>query len=110
MDYNVDDLLKRINELEAELKSLKKYGLVWDKENTKEDVVLKCEKSITILIQDESKKILCGEDNNILIEGDNYHALTALNMIDKESIDVIYIDIKTPRLIQFNYSSADFAA
>ena len=92
MKYSSEELLKRIKELEAELKSLKKYGLVWDKEHTKEDVVLKCEKSIPILVQDDSKKLLFGEDNNILIEGDNYHALTALNMIGKESVDVIYID------------------
>ena len=43
--------------------------------------------------QDKSKKTICGNgNNNILIEGDNYHALTALNFIAKESIDVIYID------------------
>lgn len=29
---------------------------------------------------------------------------------DNESYDCLYHDIKTPRLIQFNYSSADFAA
>lgn len=91
-EYNIEQLLKKINELETELKTSKKYGLVWDKENTKEDVVIKCEKNIPILEQDKSKKIICGEDNNILIEGDNYHALTSLNFIVKESIDVIYID------------------
>ena len=36
-EFNIDELLKHINELEAELKSAKKYGLVWDKENTKLD-------------------------------------------------------------------------
>lgn len=91
-EYNIEQLLKRINELETELKTSKKYGLVWDKENTKEDVVIKCEKNIPILDQDKSKKIICGNDNNILIEGDNYHVLTALNFIKKGSIDFIYID------------------
>ena len=91
-EYNIEQLLKKINVLESELKASKKYGLVWDKENTKEAVVIKCEKNIPILEQDKSKKIICGEDNNILIEGDNYHALTSLNFIVKESIDVIYID------------------
>ena len=92
-EYNVEQLLKKINELEAELKTSKKYGLVWDKENTKEDVVIQCENNIPILEQDKSKKTICGNgNNNILIEGDNYHALTALNFIAKESIDVIYID------------------
>lgn len=35
--------------------------------------------------------------------------LTRLAIIDKKSVNKVY-DIKTPRLIQFNYSSADFAA
>lgn len=91
-EYNIEQLLKKINELETELKASRKYGLVWDKENTKEDVVIQCEKNIPILEQDKSKKIICGKDNNILIEGDNYHVLTALNFIKKGSIDFIYID------------------
>lgn len=91
-EYNIEQLLKKINELETELKTSKKYGLVWDKENTKEDVVIKCEKNIPILEQDKSKKIIFGDDNNIIIEGDNYHALTSLNFIAKESVDIVYID------------------
>ncbi len=31
-------------------------------------------------------------EDNILIEGDNYHALTVLSYTHKEKIDVIYID------------------
>ena len=45
-----------------------------------------------------------------LIEADNYHALQLLEYLYAGKVDCIYIDIKTPRLIQFNYSSADFAA
>ena len=44
-----------------------------------------------------------------LIEADNYHALQLLEYLYAEKVDCIYIDIKTPRLIQFNYFSADFA-
>ena len=91
-EYNIEQLLKKINELETELKTQKKYGLVWDKEHTKEDVAIQCEKNIPILEEDKTYKIAFGGENNILIEGDNYHALTALNFIAKESIDVIYID------------------
>lgn len=91
-ENTIDQLQKRISELEAELKATKKYGLVWDKENTKEEVVLKCEKNIPILENDESRKIVLGGDNNILIEGDNYHSLVCLNMIYKGMIDIIYID------------------
>ena len=88
-----EDLEKRIIELESKLKFLNKYGLVWDKEDTKEDVVLHCENNIPLLVQEEDKKIICNEgENNILIEGDNYHALTALNFVAKETIDIIYID------------------
>ena len=53
-----EQLEKRIAELEYELKATKKYGLVWDKENIKEEVVQKCEKDIPVLVQDKSKKIL----------------------------------------------------
>ena len=45
-----------------------------------------------------------------LIEADNYHALQLLECLYAGKADCIYIDMKTPRLIQFNYFSADFAA
>lgn len=92
MEYEIEKLLKQITELESELKTAKKYGLVWDKENTKEEVVLRCEKDIPVLVADSKKKIVLGKDNNILIEGDNYHVLTSLNFVAKDSIDLIYID------------------
>lgn len=92
MDYEIEKLLKEISELEAELKTAKKYGLVWDKENTKEDVVFQCEEYIPVLTEDKKKKICLGKTNNLLIEGDNYHSLTSLNFVEKNSIDVIYID------------------
>lgn len=88
-----EQLEMQIADLEYELKSLKKYGLIWDKDNTKEDVTLKCEKNIPILIQDASRRIVTYKgENNILIEGDNYHILVSLNLTMKESIDIIYID------------------
>ena len=45
-----------------------------------------------------------------LIEADNYHALQLLEYLYAGEVDCIYIDIKTPRLIQFNYSYSHFAA
>lgn len=87
-----EELIKIIDELEIDIKNTKKYGLVWDKENTKEKVVLDCENNIPILKFDDSKKIVLGTNNNVLIEGDNFHALTSLSFVLKESIDVIYID------------------
>ncbi len=70
--YDKADLLKVIAKQEKELK-IKKYGL---------DRL--CLIAKTIRTNDS--------DDNILIEGDNYHALTVLNYTHKENIDVIYID------------------
>lgn len=50
------------------------------------------------------------DTQNMLIHGDNLLALKALESKFAGQVKCIYIDIKTPRLIQFNYSSADFAA
>ena len=50
------------------------------------------------------------DTENMLIHGDNLLALKALESKYEGLVKFIYIDIKTPRLIQFNYSSADFAA
>ena len=47
---------------------------------------------------------------NMIIHGDNLEALKSLLPQYEGRVKCIYIDIKTPRLIQFNYSSADFAA
>ena len=47
---------------------------------------------------------------NLYIEGDNLEVLKLLQETYLGKIKMIYIDIKTPRLIQFNFSSADFAA
>lgn len=47
---------------------------------------------------------------NLYIEGDNLEVLKLLQESYLSRVKMIYIDMKTPRLIQFNYSSADFAA
>jgi adenine-specific DNA-methyltransferase len=69
-----------------------KYGLVWDAEKVPEQVVVDCNKLIPVLKEEENKKIDNGGEDNILIEGDNFHSLSVLNYTHKESIDVIYID------------------
>jgi len=90
--YDKYELLKIITRLEKELKT-KKYGLVWDSEKEPEQVVLDCENNLPILKRIKTKEIKTNDnDDNILIEGDNYHALTVLNYTHKEKIDVIYID------------------
>lgn len=47
---------------------------------------------------------------NLYIEGDNLEVLKLLQETYLGKVKMIYIDIKTPGLIQFNYSSADLAA
>ena len=91
-ELNIDELLRKINELEAELKTAKKYGLVWDKEHTQEEVVEQCQTLIPVLKPISEKNISNGGQNNIIIEGDNFHSLSALNFVLKNQIDIIYID------------------
>lgn len=77
-----------------EIRSKKKYGLVWDVESTKEHFEINSQDSIPILEEDKEKQIVtdCNKPINILIEGDNYHSLTVLYYSHKEKVDLIYID------------------
>ena len=88
--WSKEELIKRIHELEKR----KKYGLVWDEEREPEQVVLKCKKELPVLKEVKEKEIKNDPDKptHILIEGDNYHALSVLNYTHEKSIDVIYID------------------
>jgi len=92
------EYLDRIAELEKQLKrthhKIKKdtYGLHWlDVPEAFEDDV---ENKLPILKEVKEKAIVNddGKPTHILIEGDNYHALTCLNYTHKGKIDVIYID------------------
>lgn len=87
-----DELLKLVAKQDAEL-DLKSFGLVWDREKEPEQVVLDCENNLPILERIKTKEIKTNEnDDNIFIQGDNYHALTVLNYTHKGKIDFIYID------------------
>jgi len=82
-------------ELVRELKKIakqKKYGILW--EDKPEQVAILCKEKLPILAEDKGKEIKTDETKpvNILIEGDNYHALSVLNYTHKGKIDVIYID------------------
>jgi adenine-specific DNA-methyltransferase len=89
-DWSKEDLIKRIEALEKR----KKYGLVWDEERTKEKFEADAEGKLPVLKEIKSKEIKTDPDKptHILIEGDNYHALSVLNYTHEKSIDVIYID------------------
>lgn len=91
-------LQKRIRELEKEVAHLhsqikhQQYGLVWldvpeafDEESENKIPIL--EEVLELAIHHDD-----GKPTHILIEGDNYHALTCLNYTHKGKVDVIYID------------------
>lgn len=87
-----DELLSENERLIDELKKSKKYGLVW--EQKPEDVVDMCKKRLPVLREVRKMAIKTNkvEPVNILIEGDNYHAVSVLNFTHNKKIDVIYID------------------
>jgi len=89
-----EEIFKLKKEIERLKKAVKKqrYGLVWmDVPEAFEDDV---ENKLPILKEVPKLAIKSndGKPTHILIEGDNYHALTCLNYTHKGKIDVIYID------------------
>ena len=90
-DYENWDKYDLIKEIER-FRKRKKYGLVW--EDKLEDVVEQCKIKLPSLAEVKSKEISTDPDKpyNLLIEGDNYHALSVLNYTHKGKIDLIYID------------------
>ena len=85
-----DELVKIVEKLE----SRKKYGLIWDEEKVKEQFEKDAVNALPILKEVKGKEITDknGGPVNILIEGDNYHALSVLNFTHQGKIDFIYID------------------
>jgi len=74
--------------------------------------LLASEDTTTVIQPDEehNSKPENVNSENIYISADNLDALKHLLKSYAGAVKCIYIDIKTPRLIQLNYSSADFAA
>lgn len=87
-----EKFLAEIERLKKELKKRKKYGLVW--EEKPEEVVEMCKSKLPVLKEVKNKEIITdpAKSVNLLIEGDNYHALSVLNYTHAKKIDVIYID------------------
>ncbi len=77
-----------------ELLSERSYGLYW--ENSSEEVEALLREKLPVLTEDTTKRILADATdevpNHILIEGDNYPALVALQYAYEGKVDVIYID------------------
>ena len=83
------ELVKEIQKINKR----KKYGLIWNEDKSMEVFEEEVKRKLPVLkdvtrngIKDLTKA------NNILIEGDNYHALSVLNYTHARKIDVIYID------------------
>ena len=91
---NEENLHKKIKDLETEIKRLKKnkLGLVFEYKT--EDVVEQLKEKVPVLKEVVKNRIDLDEayPNNLMIEGDNYLALSVLNYTHKKSIDLIYID------------------
>lgn len=88
-DFSRDELIAEINRL----KKTKKYGLVW--EHKKEEVIENFKAGQQPYLKEvEDKRIenAPGESTNLIIEGDNFDALSVLNYTHAGKIDVIYID------------------
>ncbi|MBQ5576990.1 MAG: site-specific DNA-methyltransferase, partial [Bacteroidales bacterium] len=98
MEQSNEELQLRIRELEKEIAKLhtqikkERYGLVWL--DVPEGFERESENQIPVLeeVKDKAIKNDDGKPTHIIIEGDNYHALTCLNYTHKGKIDVIYID------------------
>jgi len=87
-NWSKADLIKEIKQL----KKRKKYGLVW--EYKPEEVVEICKEKLPVVKEVKNREIITDKNKpvNLLIEGDNYHALSVLNYTHAKKIDVIYID------------------
>lgn len=86
-DCSKEELIEQIKSL----KRTKKFGLVW--EDKPEQVVDDCNTKLPVLLEDTNRAITRGDTpTNLIIEGDNYHALSVLNYTHAGKIDVIFID------------------
>lgn len=99
-----EEILRKIAEQAKEIEQLKekKFGLVW--EDKPDAQVLRLQDETPALIEDLTRAVVTGEEesDHLLINGDNYHALTALLATHKGKVDVIYIDPP------YNTGSKDF--
>lgn len=98
---NFDSLLRENAELRREIEALQKeiweksrefYGLSWV--DVPEAFEEESKNKIPVLeeVREKAVKNNDGKPTHILIEGDNFHALTCLNYTHRGKIDVIYID------------------
>jgi len=89
-----NNLQKKVAELEAQVRKLKKSNLGLVFEDKTEDVVEQSKTQVPVLKEVVKNRLdLDGAyPNNLMIEGDNYLAMSVLNYTHKKNIDLIYID------------------
>lgn len=87
-DYTREELLDEVKRL----KKRKTFGLVW--ENKEEQVAEDCKVKLPVLSEVAERAITADstQPTHLIVEGDNYHSLSALNYTHAGQIDVIYID------------------
>jgi adenine-specific DNA-methyltransferase len=84
------DLIKEVDRLKLALKK-QEYGLVWL--NVPEAFEEEHVNQVPILKEIPELNLRNGKQRtHLLIEGDNYHALTCLNFSHRQGVDLIYID------------------
>ncbi len=101
--YSYDEIIEYIEKKDADsiynyieylegIRRDKTYGLVWEKE--KEDFEIQLKDNVPVLLEISEKEIVCdlNQTTNLLIEGDNLHALKILEQTHRGTVDVIYID------------------
>ncbi len=89
-----NNLQKKVAELEAQIRKLKKNNLGLVFEDKEENVVGQSKIKVPVLKEATKNRITSNNKspNNLMIEGDNYLALSVLNYTHKKNIDLIYID------------------
>ena len=89
-----NNLQKKVTELEAQIRKFKKNNLGLVFEDKEEDVVEQSKIKIPVLKEVVKNRLDLSVEypNNLMIEGDNYLALSILNYTHKKNIDLIYID------------------
>ena len=103
-DWSKEELIEEVETLRKQ----KTYGLVWEKDKTKEtfdyyinwdgiknkEYFPEAEGKFPVLKEVKGKEIVSEKNRgfNLLMEGDNYHALAVLNFTHEKAVDVIYID------------------
>lgn len=94
IDYDTWSNSELISEIKKLEKRRREYGLIWDEERIKEIFEEEVQKKLPVLKENKFKEISTNPKRpiNILIEGDNYHALSVLLYTHRGKIDVIYID------------------